>query len=108
MTQIPIRGAATQLLDLARRVQAGESITVTEDGKPLMQLVPVKKKGGINWEALEAYKRGKGITSFFGEIPADFDAPCPKTFLSRFPFRRTDDVPSSGHAYFHRTFGRSV
>ena len=81
MTQIPIREAATQLLDLARRVEAGESITVTEDGKPLMQLVPVKKKGGIDWQGGAAYKENLGITRFFGEIPADFDDPLPEDFL---------------------------
>ncbi|OJF96840.1 prevent-host-death protein [Pararhizobium antarcticum] len=81
MTQIPLREAETQLIELARRVEAGESITVTHDGKPLMQLVPVKKKGGINWEGLEAFKNERGIDQFVTYISPDFDDPLPEDFL---------------------------
>jgi prevent-host-death family protein len=81
MTQIPIREAKNKLTELARRVEAGETITVTRSGKPVMELVPVKKKGGINWEGLKAYKKEHGIKNFFGEIPKDFDDPLPEDFL---------------------------
>lgn len=81
MTQVSIREAKNKLTELARRVEAGETITVTRNGKPVMELVPVRKKGGINWEGLAAYKKERGITNFFGEIPADFDDPLPEDFL---------------------------
>lgn len=81
MVQIPIREAKNKLTELARRVEAGETITVTRNGKPVMELVPAKKKGGINWEGLAAFKKKQGITNFFGEIPADFDDPLPEDFL---------------------------
>lgn len=81
MTQIPIREAKNKLTELARRVEAGESITVTRNGKPVMELIPAKKKGGIDWEGGRAYKKERGIESFFGEIPADFDDPLPDDFL---------------------------
>lgn len=81
MVQIPIREAKNKLTELARRVEAGETITVTRNGKAVMQLVPATKKGGINWEAGQAYKKALGIDSFFGEIPADFDDPLPEDFL---------------------------
>lgn len=81
MPQIPIREAATQLIELARRVEAGESITATQDGKPLMQLVPVKKKGGIDWEGLEAFKKQRGIDQIVSYISPDFDDPLPENFL---------------------------
>lgn len=81
MTTIPIREAKNKLTELARRVEAGEKITVTRNGKPVMELIPPVKKGGIDWEGLRAYKKEKGITTFFGEIPADFDDPLPEDFL---------------------------
>ncbi len=81
MTQIPIREAKNKLTELARRVEAGESITVTRNGKPVMQLIPAKNKGGIDWEGGRAHKRERGITSFFGQIPADFDDPLPEDIL---------------------------
>lgn len=80
MTQVPIREAKNKLTELARRVEAGESITVTRNGKPVMDLVPARK-GGVDWAGLDAYKREKGITNFFGDIPADFDDPLPEDFL---------------------------
>ncbi|RYG85198.1 MAG: type II toxin-antitoxin system prevent-host-death family antitoxin [Alphaproteobacteria bacterium] len=81
MTTIPIRDAKNRLTELARRVEDGERFTVTRNGKPVMELVPAKKQGGIDWEGLEAYKRENGITHFFGDIPADFDDPLPEDFL---------------------------
>ena len=81
MVQIPIREAKNKLTELARRVEAGETITVTRNGKPVMELVPTKKKGGIDWEGGRAYKKERGITSFFEEIPIDFDDPLPEDFL---------------------------
>ncbi|WP_275783969.1 type II toxin-antitoxin system Phd/YefM family antitoxin [Pararhizobium gei] len=81
MTQIPIREAKNKLTELARRVEAGERITVTRNGKPVMELVPAKETGGINWEGGKAYKKERGITNFFGEIPADFDDPLAEDFL---------------------------
>jgi len=81
MTQIPIREAKNKLTELARRVEAGEAITVTRNGRPVMDLVPATKKGGIDWEGLKAYKKEHGITDFFGEIPKDFDDPLPEDFL---------------------------
>lgn len=81
MTQIPIREAKNKLTELARRVEAGESITVTRNGKPVMELVPAKQKGGINWEGGRAFKKERGITNFFGDIPVDFDDPLPEDIL---------------------------
>ncbi|MCV9961337.1 type II toxin-antitoxin system prevent-host-death family antitoxin [Pararhizobium sp. BT-229] len=81
MTNISIREAKNKLTELARRVEAGETITVTRNGKPVMEFVPAKKKGGIDWEGGKAYKKERGITNFFGEIPSDFDEPLPEDFL---------------------------
>lgn len=81
MTQIPIRDAKNKLTELARRVEAGETITVTRNGKAVMDLVPSTKKGGIDWDGLKAYKKEHGIKNFFGDIPEDFDDPLPEDFL---------------------------
>ncbi len=68
-------------MELARRVDGGETITVTLDGKPMMDLVPAKKKGGIDWEGGRRFKKEHRITHFFPEIPADFDDPLPEDIL---------------------------
>ena len=81
MTAVSIKDAKNRLSELARRVEAGETVVVTRNGKPVMELVPARKKGGINWEAGEAFKRKRGIDKFVEYISDDFDDPLPEDFL---------------------------
>ena len=76
-----MREAKNKLTELARRVEAGESIIVTRHGKPVMQLVAPAKKGGIDWAAGEAYLKSQGIERSKMWISDDFDDPLPKDFL---------------------------
>lgn len=82
-TTVSMKEAKNRLTELARRVEAGETVTITRNGKPVLDMVPHKKKGGLNWEALEAYKREHGIDRFVEKIPEDFDDPLPEDFLLR-------------------------
>lgn len=81
MTTIPIREAKNKLTELARRVEAGEKITVTRNGKPVMELVPPVKKGGIDWEGFRKYKEDNGIKDIITYVSDDFDDPLPEDFL---------------------------
>ena len=81
MTTVSIKDAKNRLTELARQVEKGETITVTRNGTPVFDIVPHKKKGGINLAAGAAFKRKHGIDKFFGKIPDDFDDPLPEDFL---------------------------
>ena len=81
MTTVSIKEARDRLTALARLVEKGETVVVTRNGKPILDLVPHKKKGGLNYEALAEYKRKHGIDRFFVDIPAEFDDPLPEDFL---------------------------
>jgi prevent-host-death family protein len=81
MSHVSIRDAKNQLSELARRVEAGETVTVTRNGKPVFDMTPHKPLSGINWEALAAYKKKHGIDRFVDYIPDDFDDPLPEDFL---------------------------
>ena len=81
MPTVSIREAKNKLTELARRVEGGETIIVTRNGKPVFDLVPHKPKGGINWEAIEEFKKKHGIESLFPYIAEDFDDPLPEDFL---------------------------
>ena len=83
MKTVSMKQAKDQLTALARLVEKGETVTVTRNGKPVLDLVPHRKKAGIDFEALAEYKRKHGIDRFFGEIPPDFDDPLPEDFLLR-------------------------
>ncbi len=81
MGTVSIRDAKNRLTELARLVEKGERVTVTRHGKPVFDLVPHVRKGGINWEAGEAYLKSKGVVRKKGWIAPDFDDPLPEDFL---------------------------
>ena len=81
MTTVSIKEAKNRLTELARKVEKGETVTVTRHGKPVFDIVPHKRKGGLNLEAGWAYLRSKGITDPVPHIPEDFDDPLPEDFL---------------------------
>jgi prevent-host-death family protein len=83
MKTISIREAKNRLTELAREVEEGETITITRNGKPVADLVPHKKRGGLRWEAIDEFKRKYKIGRIVGPIPDDFDDPLPEDFLIR-------------------------
>ena len=84
MKTVAIADAQTNLAELAREVEAGETITVTRDGRPVFDMKPhEKKKGGLDFEALERRKKELGIDRVFGDPSPDFDDPLPEDFLLR-------------------------
>ena len=91
MKTVSLQEATRDLEALADAVERGEVVTVTRDGKPVLDLVPhagagegeKQKKGGIDWEAGEAYLRSRGIVRGPGFIADDFDDPLPEDFLLR-------------------------
>jgi prevent-host-death family protein len=84
MTTISMKEAKNRLTELARKVEKGETVTITRNGMPVADLVPhKKKKGGINWEAGEAYLKKLGVDRLVGYVAPDFDDPLPEDFLLR-------------------------
>jgi prevent-host-death family protein len=81
---ISVKEAKNRLSELLHLAEAGETIVLTRHGKPVADLTPHKeKKGGLNFAALEEYKKAHGITKFVDYIPDDFDDPLPEDFLIR-------------------------
>lgn len=79
---ISVKEAKNRLSELLHRAEAGETVVLTRHGKPVADLTPHKeKKGGINWEAGEAFMKEHGVTKVFSYIAPDFDEPLPEDFL---------------------------
>ncbi len=83
MKTVSIRDAKNRLTELARAVEAGETIVVTRNGRPVIDLVPHKKRGGVDFEAAAAWLKAQGIDKPVPYIADDFDAPLPEDFLIR-------------------------
>ena len=74
---------AADLDTLAREVEAGETVVLTRSGKPVLDLVPHKRKGGLDWEAGERFLKERGIADPFPYVAPDFDDPLAEDFLVR-------------------------
>jgi len=81
MPHVSIRDAKNRLSELARRVEGGETVTVTRNGKPVFDLVPHKPAKGIRWAAVAAFKKKHGVDKIVEWIAEDFDDPLPEDFL---------------------------
>jgi prevent-host-death family protein len=82
-SRVSIKEAKDRLTELARLVEGGETVVVTRHGKPILDLVPHRAKGGLRLEAIEEYKRKHGIDKLVDYIADDFDDPLPEDFLLR-------------------------
>ena len=80
---VPIKEAKNRLSELVRAIEGGELVVITRNGKPVADLVPHERKGGIDFEALERWKKERGISTIFGPVPPGFDDPLPEDFLLR-------------------------
>lgn len=83
MKTVSIRDAKNRLTELAREVEKGETIVVTRNGKPVLDFVPHKPRGGLRWEAIDEFKRKYKIKNIVLRIADDFDEPLPEDFLLR-------------------------
>lgn len=83
MTTVSIKEAKNRLTELARLAEKGETVVITRHGQPIADIVPHKPMGGLDFEALERYKKERGITRVVEGIPDDFDDPLPADILIR-------------------------
>jgi prevent-host-death family protein len=83
MVTVSIRDAKNHLTQLARRVEKGETIVVTRNGRPVFDLAPHKPPVGLKFAALSHFKRDHGLDRIALFIAEDFDAPLPEDFLLR-------------------------
>jgi prevent-host-death family protein len=78
---VSIRDAKNRLTERARTVESGETIVVTRNGRPILDLVPHKPQGGLRLEALAEFKKRNGIKRVMTSMPVDFDDPLPEDVL---------------------------
>lgn len=80
MPTVSIKEAKDRLTALARRVEKGETIVVTRNGKPVLDLVPHRAKP-LNLEAGEEFLKKRGAKEIFPYVADDFDEPLPEDIL---------------------------
>lgn len=80
MITVSVDDIQRDLLGYLRRVQAGETLVVTQADKPLAEIKPIPETAERDMKQLRPYALCEG--EFV--VPDDFDAPLPEEILSRF------------------------
>ena len=81
MTTVSIREAKNRLTELARKVENGETVVVTRNGRPIIDLVPHRPSKGLRLEAIDAFKTKHDIETIAPVVADGFDDPLPEDFL---------------------------
>lgn len=65
------------LADVLRRVDGGETVVVTENGRPVFDIVPhdSRRLGGLDLDSGAAFLAARGISRPFPHVADDFDTP---------------------------------
>lgn len=78
---VSIKQAKDTLPALVREVEGGARIVITRNGKPVVEVVPLQPKTGLNWQVIEDWKKELGVDNLVTYIAPDFDDPLPEDFL---------------------------
>ena len=81
MKHVSIKQAKDTLPALVREVEGGARVVITRNGKPVAEVVPYQPKQGLDFEALERWKKERGVEKIVTYIAPDFDDPLPGDFL---------------------------
>jgi antitoxin (DNA-binding transcriptional repressor) of toxin-antitoxin stability system len=86
---VSIKEAKNRLSELVRCFEKGERVVVTRNGEPVFEM-STPNRGGIDFDAFERWKKGRGVKEIVTYISPDFDDPLPADFLIT-PIRYPDE-----------------
>ena len=73
--EVPIRDAKARLSELVSAARKGERVIITRHGQPTAELVRCDRRGGIDFDKLEAARRRLGIEGDGEGWPEEFNDP---------------------------------
>ena len=73
--EVPIREARARLSELIIAARKGERVIITRDGHPAAELLRCDRRGGIDFDKLEAVRRRLGIQGDGEGWPGRFNDP---------------------------------
>ena len=77
MLQISVEEMQKELPFYLRRVEAGETVVIIREGKPIAELTPMQS-------TQPQQKRPYGLAAGLFTVPDDFDEPLPEDILQQF------------------------
>lgn len=73
--EVGLRDAKARLSELVAAARNGERVVITRHGEPAVELVRCERRGGIDFEKLEATRRRLGIVGDGEGWPEEFNDP---------------------------------
>ena len=73
--EFALREAKARLSQLIAAARNGERVIITKHGRPVVELVRCDRRGGIDFDKLEAARRRLGIEDDGEGWPEEFDDP---------------------------------
>lgn len=73
--ELSVREAKSRFAEAAAAAARGERVLVTKHGKPFVELVPARRKGGVDFEKMAEVRERLGLTGVTVTLPDDFDDP---------------------------------
>ena len=73
--ELPIREAKARLSELIAAARKGERVIITRHGQPTAELVRCDRRGGMDFDKLEATRRRLGIEGDGEGWPEEFNDP---------------------------------
>lgn len=73
--ELAIRDAKARLSELVAAARNGERVVITRHGRPAVELIRCDRRGGIDFEKLQAARRRLGIEGDGEGWPEEFNDP---------------------------------
>ena len=73
--ELAISEAKARLSELVAAARKGERVVITRHGRPAVELIRCDRRGGIDFERLQAARRRLGIKEDGEGWPMEFDDP---------------------------------
>ena len=73
--ELALREAKARLSELVAAAQNGERVVITKYGEPAVELVRFRKRGGIDFDKLEAARQRLGLEEDGERWPDEFNDP---------------------------------
>jgi prevent-host-death family protein len=73
--EVALREAKSKLSELVNAAASGERVVITRHGQPVVELVPYRRKGGVDFAELKRIAKELGVDGVKIDFSDDFNDP---------------------------------
>ena len=73
--ELSVREAKSRFAEATAAAARGERVVITKHGKPFVEVVPARQKGGVDFEKMAWIRREMGLEGVTLILPDNFDDP---------------------------------